>query len=208
MAAACGLSFAAQAQFEAGTIAVGGAFSFGVENSKEEDGNVTTEYDPTTTFELIPSVGYFLADDLEVGLQIGVSRFSQSGEVGDEDYKDVTTIYAFGPYARKYFSLNESAALFGQAGLMYGTGKNKYEVGSTTTESGKVSYFELGITPGVAYRFSDLVGIEFSAGFLGYSSYKEEDVNPFTGDEVTTTDSDFGLSLDLSTANLGLKLYF
>ncbi len=207
LVAVFGLTSSAYAQFSAGTIAVGGGISISSENTKYESGSTTVEGDPTTSFNLSPSVGYFLADDLEVGVQVDFTRSGQSGEdFNGDDYSEVSTIFAFGPYARKYFSLGESAAFYGEAGLGIGAGKSKYEQGSTTYEYNKMSIFSVGVTPGFVFRPAERIGVELSAGFFGFTSVKSED--PEGDDEdLTTKSNDFGLSLDLSNVSLGVKFY-
>lgn len=202
LVAVCGLIGTANAQFSAGTISVGGGVSFTSENSEKSFRSLTMREDPFTTFKLTPSVGYFFADDLEAGMQIGYTSMSIHGD----NRRYSSTMFAVGPYVRKYFSFGQTAAFFGQASVGVGGGQIRYESSTTTRVSDKASVFSVGVTPGFVFRPAERLGIELSAGFLGYNSTKTQD---YEGDEgVTVKDSDFGLSLDLSNVSLGVKLYF
>ncbi|WP_040396761.1 outer membrane beta-barrel protein [Cesiribacter andamanensis] len=204
LVACMGLSSSAYAQFQQGTIAVGGGVSMASERSKVESGNTTEKDDPINSFSLTPGIGYFIASDLEVGLRFGLGRASQKGD----DEKWVYSAFSAGPYVRKYFSLGESIALFGEGGLSFGSGKIKETAGNTSREYGKSSTFALGITPGFMFKPSERIGIDLTAGYFGYRSTKSETYNNWTENEITETDSEFGLSLDLSSVQLGVRLFF
>ena len=202
LVAGLGLAGSAQAQFSAGTVSVGGSFSLSVENTERKSGSTTREDDPVTTFELSPSIGYFMADDLELGVQIGYTRIGQSGD----NYSRATNMLAVGPYVRKYFSFGETVALFGEAGFTIASGKTTREQGNQSNDFGKYSVFRVGIAPGIVFRPAERLGIELSAGFLGYTSVTQDD-SDWDGN-YTRKSSDFGLSLDTRTTSLGLKFYF
>jgi opacity protein-like surface antigen len=204
MVAFLGLGSSAYAQFQQGTIAVGGGVSIATERSKSEWGNTTEKDDPINSFSLSPGIGYFIADDVEVGLRFGLGRATQSGD----DFKWAYSAFSAGPYVRKYFSLGESVALFGEGGLSFGGGKFKQTAGNTTREFGKSSTFALGITPGLMFKPTDRIGIDFTAGYFGYRSHKRDVHNNWTDNVRTDTDSEFGLSLDLSSVQLGIRLFF
>jgi len=173
------------AQISQGTLSVGGAVSF---TTEKEDG----DDEAYKFFELSPTVGYFLADDLELGVELTLAR-------GAYD-KNITSGYGFGPYLRKYFSMGETTYFYGQAGISVGGGKVKFD----GDEAATISALEVGIKPGFMFRPTDRIGIDLTAGFLGYSSYKENwDLNSM--DEET---SKFGLTLDMRNVSLGVRLFF
>lgn len=205
LVAAFGLTGTAYAQFTQGTISVGGGVSFSSVKSEIQSGNTTVEYPKESYFELSPSVGYFLADDLEAGLQIGLSSAGEESNALGNEYSRTSSLFIVGPYVRKYFTLSETAAFFGEASIGFGGGKTRMESDNASVEYDNVSAFSLGITPGFMYRPTNRVGIQLSAGLLGYNSLKIED---FDGDEETYTESDFGLNLNLRDVSLGVKLFF
>ncbi|AHM61562.1 hypothetical protein D770_16540 [Flammeovirgaceae bacterium 311] len=199
----------AYGQFSAGTLSVGGGVAFSSEKSKYEyDNNRTVEGDLGTYFKLSPSVGYFFADDLEAGLTLGITRQAWSSSF-NSDLRYITGQTTFEPYVRKYFSLAETVAFFGEAGLGIGGGKTTRidDDNNTTVKYNQASVFNLGLRPGVVFRPADRFGVELTAGYFGYRSTRTE--NPDNnGDVDMRKDSSFGLSLDMSNVQLGLKLFF
>ena len=67
--------------------------------------------DESTTFLFLnPNLGYFIADDLAIGLALNLSSF------------DETTNFGLGPFVRFYFA----DAIFAQAGVNLGLGDNEF----------------------------------------------------------------------------------
>lgn len=91
-----------------GAWMVGGSASFS--STKLKDAN-----ESSTEFILNPNLGYFIADDLAIGL--GLTLDSDSPAIGES-----TTNFALGPFIRFYFV----DAIFAQAGLGLGLGDLEY----------------------------------------------------------------------------------
>ncbi len=122
-----------------GAWMVGG--NAGFTSSKEKDAD-----ESTTTIFLNPNLGYFIADDLAIGLGVGLT----SRSFGDFD----ETLFGLGPFVRFYFA----DAIFAQAGLNLGLGDDEF------TE------FQVGV--GYSWFVDNSVAIE---PMLFYNSHSVDD---------------------------------
>lgn len=86
-----------------GAWMVGGSAGFSSEKLKDAE-------ESTTTIDLSPNLGYFIADDLAIGLGVNLHSESFDGES--------TTLFGLGPFVRYYFA----DAIFAQAGVNLGLG--------------------------------------------------------------------------------------
>ena len=149
----------------------GGAIGF----DKEETGGVET-----TRFDIAPKIGFFLADDLEIGASAG---FSQT-EINNAK----TTTYGVSPYARKYWMPEARFMPFAQGDVLLGWGEDAND----DTEFA----WGLNIRPGFMYRFSKRVAFDTTVGRFGY--------NNRGGDN----NEDYGVRLDLREVRLGVVVFF
>lgn len=142
-----GLSQAVSAQaVNQGAWMLGGSASFTSTSFKDIDGS-------TTTFILNPNIGYFIADDLAIGLGVAVSSFNDNTDFG------------VGPFVRFYFA----DAIFAQAGIDLGLGDNeftKFQVGVG------YSWFldnSVAIEPMLFYRSNSVPDPGFDSSVIGLS---------------------------------------
>jgi outer membrane protein len=149
----------------------GGAIGF----DKEETGGVET-----TRFDIAPKIGFFLADDLEIGASAG---FSQT-EINNAK----TTTYGVSPYARKYWMPEARFMPFAQGDVLLGWGEDAND----DTEFA----WGLNIRPGFMYRFSKRVAFDTTVGRFGY--------NNRGGDN----NEDYYVRLDLREVRLGVVVFF
>ncbi len=146
-----------------GVWMAGGSAGF---SSSKQDGAGNS----TTIVDVIPSVGYFIIDNLSVGLNITYSSTSLNNST--------LTSLAFGPWARYYVIPNA----FAQSGFNMGTNKINGDFGKATTKN---SSMYLGL--GYSAWLSNSVALEPIAY---YNIQKEKDES----DDVVRTNS-FGLSI-------------
>lgn len=190
---------AAFAQFNSGTVAIGAELGLTTSKTKDTNDGTTIEGAKNFGFTFSPGIGYFLSADMEVGGRLQLEKNTSKGG----DIKYVSSQFGINPYLRKYFNLGEKAAFFGEAGLAYSSGKNKVKMGNTTSSSKDFSAFELGIRPGFVFMPTSKIGIELTAGFFGYSSLRNYEMDE---DNYETYNS-FGLSFDSSDLTFGLRYY-
>ena len=170
--------------FSKGDVFISGSFGFGSQkytaggNYKEDN------------FEVMPRVGYFVSENIALGLGLGYSTSSvQVTENADESKVNTIAAQAFGRY---YFTPASQFSVFGQLSVEYA---------SVDFDPVKVNGFGVALAPGVNYFLSKNFALEASWGVLSYASAKAD----VTGAESST---DFNLGLDLDNINLGLVYKF
>ncbi|WP_310396696.1 hypothetical protein [Hymenobacter sp.] len=188
----------------AGTISLGGSIGYS-RNSDEVETQVgsntfTTEV-AESEFRFTPAVGYFLADNLAVGLNLGYSAASEKitntgpGATSPNSL-DAWTSLRVGPYVQYYKMLSEQFGVLGTLGAGYqNTFTPSASGGNSRIIETKTNGFYAGLTPGVIFFPIPKFGISASIGGLGYDRV-----------EVKRSDDDDGRSRNLS--NLGASFGF
>jgi outer membrane protein len=149
---ACGYSYAQTSQ---GNIMLGGGFR--IQSDKQETAGEDVK---TSTVQFIPSAGYFLADDLALGLNLGIFSQTQADD-------DKLTRFAFGPFARYYkYTSNENFAFFGEVGFLFGS--EKFEPDGADEVKG--SNFTFYISPGFSYFFNEKWALDLQLQGISYES--------------------------------------
>lgn len=130
----------------------------------------------TKDFTVNPKVGYFLSDDLAVGLE--VNYLSSTKDVAGTDTVDYSGFGA-GVFARYYFlDLGKRFKTYSELGVGYGTAKNDLS-------DVKVNGVNAGLSLGINYFLTDNIAISFGlADVLSYNTTKvdvdgAESVNEF-----------------------------
>jgi hypothetical protein len=108
------ISFLALSQLSAqavnqGAWMVGGSAGFTSSKVKDAD-------ESSTRIWVNPNLGYFIADDLAIGLGLNINSLSPAGT--DESFTD----FGLGPFVRFYFA----DAIFAQAGVNLGLGDAEF----------------------------------------------------------------------------------
>ncbi|MDX2134305.1 MAG: outer membrane beta-barrel protein [Saprospiraceae bacterium] len=147
------LSGALQAQTERGHWLVGGVAGFN--NTNLDDFNAAQ-------LELSPNGGYFIRDNLALGLQLEI--VSVSGDA--EGFR-----FAFQPFARYYFANAGNTAFFGQGRIGLGSADIDEFFGFFDNSDSFVTW---GLGLGADIFFNEHVALE---GLLGYDSRKYSDVD-------------------------------
>jgi len=202
-------SFNSFAQFSQGSVSVGGAFNLWFQNPKTEYANQTVDGPKTTHFTLLPSVEYFLTENVSLGLGIGydVTR-SKSADLPNNVVEQInkTGTFFFDPYARMYFKVGDKFSFFGQGEISLGFGgitdETKYTNNTSVSTKNSFSTVLVGIRPGISFLVSEKVALETSFGFLGYQGTSQEN-----GANQKNKSSNYGLMLNSSTLNFGIRFF-
>jgi hypothetical protein len=206
------LSTGAFAQTSQGTKVVSGSIHFRsyTEDDKEQ-GNYISDYS-SLYFSFASGVGYFLKDNLQVGLSAGYN-YQKVENIHDNEFSDYTSTdknntYSLSPYLKKYFPLSEKVALSTMLSAGLDIGRRKYETEShypSTSESRSSGYFA-NLTPGVTFFPSERIGMSASFGNLGYyhSTSKVEN----NDSKIIRKSKTFDLDLSSSTFGIGFGYYF
>jgi opacity protein-like surface antigen len=146
-------------------------FSLGLtsEKIKYPDGDVNSTY-KTLGFNLLPTVGYFIIDNLVVGGNILVSYSRQKST--ESDYKDTQTSLGIGPFVRYYYPLSKIYP-FAEANVGVGTWKEKWSNGSEGDDKETLFLWGLGI--GAGLPLSESVMIDATLGYSSQSWKQEND---------------------------------
>jgi outer membrane protein len=145
------------------------------------------------SFNLRPTVSYFVADNIAVGLGLGYSLSSDNTPDSlytDDELNIVTSTYSVGPVARWYFAKTDHGTLYFKANAFYQGGTTETDIydvngeGVTTTEN---SGFDAAIGPGCLIFVGKKMRIDIGYGRFGYNT-----VTKTTGSVETTTNT-FGL---------------
>lgn len=124
-----------------------------------------------------PGFGYFVADNLVVGANLGIG--SSTTDTGLT--KTQTTDLSFGPFARYYkFTSNDKFAFYGQASLTLASSKRD-ETPGDELKSGSTTF---AISPGFSYFFNEHWALDFNIrGF----EIKSSDPNKDADDDKSTS---------------------
>jgi hypothetical protein len=178
-----------QAQTSAGNMMVGGTIDF---TSVSREGGSLND---ASSFTFSPSFGYFISDNLAIGSSLTLSSLRQ----GTGSAKTVTTGFDVGPFVRYYkFTSNDRFAIFGEAGLGFGTDKTDPAVGNVTHSN----YITFSVAPGAAFFFNEHWAFEISITGFGITSRDPDTDN--NDDKVTTVN----LGLSSFSPQLGFRYHF
>jgi opacity protein-like surface antigen len=113
-----------------------------------------------TCLNLMPKAGYFVIDNLAVGLdlQMGISSLKYP-----DDDKDFGTVFSAGPFVRYYFPSGKILPYI-EGGGTFGSVETKYEYGNETHES-KSSMNTWSLGAGITKSLSEKVALDFMLGY-------------------------------------------
>lgn len=197
----------ASAQISAGSIFVTGFGSISTMGGETEmTGAPTTEHDKEFSGRLGVGGGYFLTDQIAVGLNLSF----RGSKLTPEDTSDPITRereIGYGVFARYYVPLSDQFFFHGQLGLGLSNGSSTMENQNTgTTEDGpKFSTLELGLRPGFTFFPTPKWGFDMSVGFIGIDNRK--DVMEIGSTTITSKSNEFNARFDLTTVFFGIQYF-
>ena len=208
-------TLSAQAQISAGTKLLSG--SIGYSQQKRETSNNTPNSQPlelqNKQFNFTPGIGYFIADNLALGLQGNISLTKNEGYTysgfpsGYNKTESKTRTLSGGVFGRYYKFIGEKVAVYGQLGGGY---QNIYYSNSlfgalTNSNANREQGFYAGLLPGIVFFPTDKIGLELTLRGISYNrlTIKDEE-GPQTSKQVS---SNFDFGFGLNDLNLGISLY-
>jgi len=195
LVAVSALAFTTQAQTEKGKIIVGGNAAFST-NKSDADGAKSN-----TSFKIVPSVGYFVSDNIAVGTGVGYSYDKQISKFENQ-------AFVVSPFGRYYANLSESFKFFGQLSvpMEFGTAKAVDAAGKVGDKVGSSTNIGVALSPGFAFFPTKRIGIEFGINGLSYNNTRYENGD---GDKIKGAGSDsFDLGANFFKPNLGIQFHF
>ena len=213
----------AQAQTEAGKVLLNGRINYSQStNESNTTGIVTNPNGPNSqkskqsSFSFLPQIGFFVADNLAIGLSGSTSSTKQkqtqyyggpnitpSTSASIDEYE--TKALSVGPFVRYYKMASEKVGFYGQ--LAGGYQRLKQESSTTYTgvnpPNGYNSDFKstggfASLMPGFVFFPTEKIGLELTVGNLSYykTKGKPESTSPGQSSYEGTSSSfaaDFGL---------------
>ncbi|MBB6500023.1 outer membrane beta-barrel protein [Pedobacter cryoconitis] len=211
MAALCVVALAAHAQTEKGKTIVGG--TIGYSNTKFD---YSDHIDETTKLTLLPSIGYFVKNNLALGLGIGYSNSrgnNSSNLSGNMSARQNADNFQISPYARYYVNISEKFKFFSQLSIPVEWGNSKiiYDndlIGSPAIPMSKVNTSSIGVQvePGLAYFPTKRIGIQLSIDGLAYFWNKTKNTSAINPD--TDENHAFSLGASFFAPRIGIQFHF
>lgn len=214
----------AQAQsIPAGTVSLGGNIGYSRNTSKSSStGSNNTTYtteSSTSLFSLAPSVGYFVADNLAIGLTLSYQAYSRPYNTYTpapsivRAQLDPRTTFRIGAYAQYYKMLSEQFGFVGTLGGGYQTARDFTYLNTNNNyliSESKASGYYAGLTPGIVFFPIPKLGLTASIGSLSFDhlnyDYPTNQGNTPNGYEDSA--NSFGANFGLSQLQFGGTWYF
>ena len=208
----------ANAQILKGSIPLAGSVSFNNNSNSWKDTlqSLTTN---NLTYSVAPTIGYFITNNLAVGLGISYSYSKSLWEEHDGASNSIKKItisdnLQFAPYLSYYIHLSDKAyvSINGSVGytmpLSYDNKTEYYSTtGTTVTENKKVNSYSINanLAPGVLYFINNKFALKGSIGSLYYNYYHSQNNNVSYSNYQNSTTS--GLNFNLSGVSLGVQYF-
>ncbi|MFV0604319.1 MAG: outer membrane beta-barrel protein [Niabella sp.] len=185
------LTFVIQAQTQKGKWTVSGKTGLDFNSSTSKyynDGSTNSALDyKSQSFSIAPSVGYFVIDNLALGLS-GLFQSSKNKD-GNDSWSDATNFYAIMPIANYYIPLDGMVRPVIGVGAGYGGMSN----GSNQTDKDR-GFLAAG-SAGIAIFLNNTISFDIS-GQYQYSNFKN------------ASDSKLGVKSGTISALAGFSLFF
>lgn len=195
------LGTGAFAQTTAGNISVGGSVSINTLSNEFQNGENKGSF-----FTLAPSVGYFIKDGLELGMntRLAFGSSTTQNEGSTSEYKLRTFVYSVGPYLTKYVPVTEKLHFTASGGLGYENSRTKIPDENEELVSTSSGYY-LSAAPGLTYFATEKLGFSIYIGSIRYSKSTETDEQ--TEPKNETVSKGFNVDLTPGSASIGIRYY-
>ena len=185
--------------FTEGDVIVEGNLGFNSENDKN------TEIE-TSAFEFNPKVGYFLSDDLAVGVQLMLDTDKETDGIADTETK--TTTIGAGVFARYYFlELGKRFKTYGEFGVGFDSAKTEVEVPGVDVDDFKTNGIGANLGLGLNYFVNENIAINFA--LTDVLSYRSDKADVDGAESVTSFNGNLNVFNNFfQTAQFGLTWKF
>ena len=209
----------AQAQISAGTTLLSGSIGYNRASTKSEAAlpNAQPIETKQQQFDFSPTVGYFLVDNLVVGLNGSITTTKKD----EQTYRDPYTGYGYfspevrtrtlsgGAFARYYKFVGDKVAFYGQVGAGYSNTYYPQGVAGpfSNPSSERVEGFYANLLPGIIFFPINKLGLELSLPGASYNRTTNSYVVGNTTTSQKNTSSNFNFGFGLTDLKLGISLY-
>jgi outer membrane protein len=140
-----------------------------VKQKSNAPGYVEPDAEKTTTINLLPRVGYFIIDNLVVGLDLSVSSYTAKYS---SDSKSTMTYLGVGPFVR-YYIPGTSVMPFFEIGGLFGSLNEKY-TSASYSDSYKYGMMSIGGGAGISVKLCEKVAFDIMAGYNSMTEKAKE----------------------------------
>lgn len=177
---------AMSAQTEKGSWVVGGSTTLGFNNvsNKTKVGSESYDGAKVSTFGFTPSVGYFVANNIAVGLDLGFMTTTTK----EDDEKLTQSVVKIMPTGTYYFKSDSKVLPYLGVGVGYGSLSTKYENVKTTYDG-----FAWKAKGGIVYLITPSIGLDLGVAYDQFSN-KES----YEGMEFKNNVNTFGVNAGIS----------
>jgi outer membrane protein W len=183
-----------------GNFILGSTIGFSSANSQivqdKGIGEKQEENPYSTQLSIAPSIGYFLIDNLPLGIRMDYT-FSQ---VKDQNgLRAENSNVLFGPFARYYVPMNNNMYFFGELGFGFGNSRDTKTM-ENGTQKINTNLFSIGVGPGVTVIATNAIGLE---ALVKYNYARSQFDTEILGVKQNTTSNTNQISI-----SLGVQFYF
>lgn len=183
-----------------GNFILGSTIGFSSANSNitqdKGTGETTKENPYSTQLSVAPSIGYFLIDNLPLGIRLDYT-FNRVKDQNGLKAEDSNVL--FGPFARYYIPMKHNLYFFGEAGFGFGNSRDTKDL-ETGTQKINTNLFSFGVGPGATIIATNAFGLEALVKYnYAHSKFDTE----ILGVKQNTTSSTNQISI-----SLGVQFYF
>jgi hypothetical protein len=170
-----------------------------IKYKSDADGFEEPEPSKMTSFNLLPKVGYFFADNLAIGLDARISLSSE--KYGGEDDKYSTRIFSAGPFIRYYIPASKILPFFEISGSFGGINyKSDYSDNTYWEDSEyKTSIRSFGGGIGLAAPLGERIMFDVLAGYDSLTIKDKEDNDDNYRSVIGTTGIKIGFTVLLGS---------
>ena len=188
---------AMHAQTEKGSWVVSGktGLAFNSVNTKYTVQGKDFDGPKVNNFNITPSVGYFVMDDLAIGLDLGFTstKTTFKNETVGVNYEEKTSLFTLLPNATYYFATGSNFRPYLGAGVGYGSLTSTDFYNEKATTKGGLAW---GAKGGFVYLLNSTVGLDLG---VGYNDFTTKDT--VEGTEIKSNASGIGV-------NAGISVFF
>jgi len=196
------MGLTASAQTEKGSFVLGGSIGY----YKDK---YTPDNNKLSSFNIAPSAGYFVADNIAVGLGLGYwqAKYDQNAGTINGGALRATMkeeLFSIRPFVRYYKSVSDQFKFFGNLQVPLSFGNIKSSANYPGTNTRKTNAVGASFSPGFAYFPTPKLGIEFSVEGITYNDtsydYESNTSNGHT--------KQFRIGANLMSPLIGVQYYF
>jgi len=185
---------------EKGTWSLGGSFAVGSAQTNSERVDYPRDF-KTFSFNIRPDVGYFIAPNLQAGIQLGYgySKNKYEESVLTELKRNS---FSIAPYLRKFFGLSSKFSVSLAGSPYYNFSQNDEYSDNEQFGQLRSENYGVNIRPGIFFMLSEKFSLNADFGRLYYSHFSDSR----DGEDREKSDQ-FGLSFSTDNIWIGLRYY-